>query len=147
MYVSKDRRGILKRKSRCVNCFKTGHNMKNCFNTKWGRHCIMDIITSQFQRYIYTKVGMPLEVQSNPTRNDISKETQTESTTVTTTRSVLLQTASCMAVNDNNSIPVHVLLNDGSLVSRLNWKPVKSEIPQIDMQITGNRNAMLKGCV
>ena len=63
---------------------------------------------------------MPLEDQSNPTRNDISKETQTESTTVTTTRSVLLQTVSCMAVNDNNSIPVHVLLNDGSLVSRLN---------------------------
>ena len=31
---SKDRRGILKRKSRCFNCLKTGHNVKNCFNTK-----------------------------------------------------------------------------------------------------------------
>ena len=85
----------------------------------------MDIITSQFQRHTYAKVDMPLEDQSNPTRNDIPKETQTESTTVTTIRSVtkgtvLLQTASCMTVNDNNSIPVHVLLNDGSLISRPN---------------------------
>lgn len=87
----------------------------------------MDIITSQFQRRVYARVDIPLEDQSNPTRNDIPKETQTESTTVATTvtrsvtkGTVLLQTASCMAVNDNNSIPVHVLLNDGSLISRLN---------------------------
>ena len=64
---------------------------------------------------------MPLEDRSNPTRNDVPTETQTESTarstTLTTTTNgrsvmkgtVLLQTASCMAVSDHSSIPVLVV--------------------------------------
>ena len=111
---SKDRRDILQRDGRCFICLKTGHNARNCFHTKKCRHC-----DGKHHQSICA-MSTPAEDQRNPNRNDAARETQTESATVTTTTTansvtkgtVLLQTASCMAVNGSNSIPVRVLFGN-----------------------------------
>ena len=85
----------------------------------------------------------PTEDQRRPNGNDNSIGTLNEHATVTATTSakttlkgtVLLQTASCMAINGSNSIPVRVLFDNGSqrsyvsssVASRLNLKSVSSE--------------------
>ena len=135
---SKDRRDILQRNNRCFICLKTGHDAKNCFKTKKCRHC-----DEKHHQSICARMDTPAEDQRNPNRNDNSRETPNEHTTVTTTTTaksttkgtVLLQTASCMAVNGSNSIPVRVLFDNGSqrsyvsssVTSRLKLKPVNSE--------------------
>lgn len=112
---SKDRRDILQRNNRCFICLKTGHDAKNCFKTKKCRHC-----DGKHHQSICARIDTPAEDQRNPNRNDNSRETPNEHTTVTTTTTaksttkgtVLLQTASCMAVNGSNSIPVRVLFDN-----------------------------------
>ena len=85
----------------------------------------------------------PTEEQRRPNGNDIPRGTPNEHVNVTTTTTaksttkgtVLLQTASCMAVNGSNSIPVRVLFDNGSqrsyvsssVTSRLNLRPVSSK--------------------
>ena len=151
---SKDRRDILQRDSRCFICLKTGHNARNCFHTKKCRHC-----EGKHHQSICA-MSTPAEDQRNPTRNNVARETQTENATVTTTTTansvtkgtVLLQTASCMAVNGSNSIPVRVLFDNGSqrsyvttsLTSRLNLKPVNSE--NLHINTFGDANYRKQKC-
>jgi len=136
--LSKDRKEILQKNNRCFICLKTGHGANNCFKTKKCRNC-----DGKHHQLICARIDTPAVDQRNPNRNENLKESQNESTTVTTTTTansmtkgtVLLQTASCMAVNGSNSIPVRVLFDNGSqrsyislsVSSRLNLKPVKSE--------------------
>lgn len=110
--LSKDQKEILQKNNHCFICLKTGHGASNCFKTKKCRNC--DV---KHHQSICARIDTPAEDQRNPNRNENLKESQNESTTVTTTTTansmtkgtVLLQTASCMAVNGSNSIPVRAL--------------------------------------
>ena len=89
------------------------------------------------------RIDKPSEEQRRPNRNNIPRGMPNEQVTVTTTTiarsttkgTVLLQTASCMAVNRSNSIPVRIIFDNrswqsyvsSSVTSRLNLQPVNSE--------------------
>ena len=89
------------------------------------------------------RIDKPSEEQRRPNRNNILRGMPNEHVTVTTTTiarsttkgTVLLQTASSMAVNRSNSIPVRVIFDNrswqsyvsSSVTSRLNLQPVNSE--------------------
>ena len=153
--ISKDRKEILQKNNRCFICLKTGHGVINCFKTKKCRHC-----DGKHHQSICPKIDTPTEEQRNTNQNENSNESQNESTTVTKTTTansltkgtVLLQTASCMAVNGSNSIPVRVLFDNGSqrsyvsssVSSRLNLKPVSSENMRINT--FGNANYQKQKC-
>lgn len=160
--LSRDRKEILQKNNRCFICLKTGHGANKCFKTKKCRNC-----DGNHHQSICTKIDTPAEDHRNPNRNENWKESKNESTTVTTTTTanamtkgtVLLQTASCMAVNSSNSIPVRVLFDNGSqrsyvsssVSSRLNLKPVNSENLRINTFGDGNyrkqKCAVIKLCL
>ncbi|XP_078368716.1 uncharacterized protein LOC144652543 [Oculina patagonica] len=153
--ISKDRKEILQKNNRCFICLKTGHGVNNCVKTRKCRHC-----DGRHHQSICPRIDTPTEEQRNTNRNENSKESQNESTTVTTTTTansltkgtVLLQTASCMAINGSNSIPVRVLLDNGSqrsyvsssVSSRLNLKPVSSE--NLSINTFGDANYRKQKC-
>ena len=152
---TKDRRDILQRNNRCFICLKTGHEAKNCFKTKRCRHC-----NGNHHQSICARIDKPTEDQRRPNGNDISRETPNEHATVATTATakstikgtVLLQTASCMAINGSNSIPVRMLFDNGSqrsyvsssVTSRLNLKPVSSE--NLHINTFGDTNYRKQKC-
>ena len=125
---TKERRDILQRNNRCFICLKTGHDAKNCFKTKRCRHC-----DGKHHQSICVRIDKLTEQQRTP--NEHATVTTTTTAKTTTKGTVLLQTASCMAVNGSNSIPVRVLFDNrsqrlyvsSSVTSRLNLKPVNSE--------------------
>ena len=106
---TKDRRYILQTNNQCFNCLKNGHDAKNCFKTKRCRHC-----DGKHHQSICARIDKHTEDQRRPNGNDISRETPNEHGTVATTTTaksstkgtVLLQTASCIAVSGSNSVPV-----------------------------------------
>ncbi|XP_068697018.1 uncharacterized protein [Montipora foliosa] len=125
---TKERRDILQRNNRYFICLKTGHDAKNCFKTKRCRHC-----DGKHYQSICVRIDKLTEQHRTP--NEHATVTTTITAKTTTKGTVLLQTASCMAVNGSNSIPVRVLFDNGSqrsyvsssVTSRLNLKPVNSE--------------------
>ena len=113
----KNEETFFKRNNRCFICLKTGHDAKNCFKTKRCRHC-----DGKHHQSICARLDKPTEEQRRPNGNDIPRGTPNEHVNVTTTTAaksttkgtVLLQTASCIAVNGSNSIPVRVVFDNGS---------------------------------
>ena len=134
----KERRDILQRNNRCLICLKTGHDANNCFKTKRCWHC-----DGKHHQSICARIDKPSEEKRRPNRNNIPRGMPNEHVTITTTTiaksttkgTVLLQTASCMAVNSSNSIPVRVIFDNrswqsyvsSSVTSRLNLQSVNSE--------------------
>ena len=80
-------------------CLKTGHDAKNCFETKRCRHC-----DGKHHQSICARIDKPTDDQRRPNGNDISREMANEHAAVamtTTAKSTIkgtvgLQTASCM---------------------------------------------------
>ena len=124
------RRNILERDKRCLNCLRFGHNAKECQNPKTCRHC---------QERHHQSICSLLD-QPRPKPRDVpTEETKITTTTVGSKAkgTVLLQTAKAMAFNEDNSksTQVRILFDNGSqrsyvtsdLKSRLNLNPIKTE--------------------
>ena len=117
------RRNILERDKRCLNCLQFGHNAMECQNPKTCRHC-----QERHHQSICSLLDQPrLKPRDVPT-----EETKITTTTVGSKAkgTVLLQTAKAMAFNEDNSksTQVRILFDNGSqrsyvtsdLKSRLN---------------------------
>ena len=124
------RRSILERDKRCLNCLRFGHVAKECTNPKKCRHC---------QQRHHQSICSMLDQGNSKPKEVHTEETKTTTTTVSNKAkgTVLLQTAKGLAVNAVNSktAPVRILMDTGSqrtyvttrLKSKLNLSPVKTE--------------------
>ena len=122
------RRNILERGKRCLNCLRLGHNAKECQNPKTCRHC---------QERHHQSICSLLDQPRPKPREVPTEETKTTTVSNKAKGAVLLQTAKAMAINDvtSETASVRILLDTGSqrtyitnpLKSKLNLAPVKSE--------------------
>ena len=137
----RDRRNILIEAKRCFKCLYPDHNVKDCTSSKGCRHC-----GGRHHQSICS--GMIPHVQPpRPSPNalgQIKKEERGDTggtiTAISSTKakgSILLQTATAIATNEDGSLslPVRILFDNGSqrsyvtnnLKSKLCLKPMSSE--------------------
>ena len=132
------RKKILASSKRCFNCLRKGHNNSQCMSEKNCRHCKKRHHQSICDQ-VHTKVNVSMTDES------ASSETSSTTTSATTTtinanvqpKTVLLQTARAVALNDKGKIstPVRILFDTGSqrsyvtesLRSKLKLKSVQHE--------------------
>lgn len=108
------RKQILAKTGRCYNCLRKGHQLKDCPSQKNCRHC-----NKRHHQSICDKVHAK-GIEETP--KEVSNVATTRTTTTTSNtkgikrNSVLLQTARVIALDEtgNNSVPVRVLLDNGS---------------------------------
>ncbi|XP_078374406.1 uncharacterized protein LOC144657946 [Oculina patagonica] len=129
------RKEILQRKHRCFICLKVGHRSSECQTTKTCRHC-----NKRHHQSICDHQGSPnQEISTTSIANDQSENSQV--TTAATFRkqgTVLLQTATAVATNENGTktTKARILFDSGShrsyvtndLKARLNLKSCKTEM-------------------
>ena len=141
----RDRRNILIEAKRCFKCLFPGHQVKDCTNSRNCRNCGGRHHQSVCFSYFGARESPP--VHPPRTRNEPGLINDGESgalgSTVTATSStkakgsVLLQTATAIATNEDRSksVPVRILFDNGSqrsyvtnnLKSKLGLKPTSSE--------------------
>ena len=102
----KERRNILLKASRCFNCLKPNHKVKDCHNTRTCRSCSKrhhQSICDHQKQPSTTDLETPRE---SSTLNSLVKEKQT----------ILLQTAQVISVNPATNLKklVLILLDNGS---------------------------------
>ena len=141
----RDRRNILIEAKRCFKCLFPGHQVKDCTNSRNCRNCG----GRHHQSVCFSHFGARESPPVHPprTRNEPGLINDGESgalgSTVTATSStkakgsVLLQTATAIATNEDRSksVPVRILFDNGSqrsyvtnnLKSKLGLKPTSSE--------------------
>ena len=139
-----ERKEILRRDRRCFICLRIGHLSHECSNTKGCRNCGQrhhQSICSKGAKFERPKSDQEKQPPPQGTQTDHTVQETTSTTAASTARTkgktVLLQTARCVATNEDNSnsASVRVLFDNGSqrsyvtnsLKSRLKLKPVKRE--------------------
>ena len=103
------RRNILERDKRCLNCLRFGHNAKECQNPKTCRHC-----QERYHQSICSLLDQP-----RPKPRDVpTEETKITMTTVGSKAkgTVLLQTAKAIAISGvtSETASVRILLDTES---------------------------------
>ena len=127
------RKEILQRKHRCLICLRVGHRASECQTTKTCRHC-----NKRHHQSICDQDAPNQETSTTSIANDKSENSQVTATAaLRKRRTVLLQTATAVATNEDGTkmTKARILFDSGSyrsyvtndLKSRLNLRSYKTE--------------------
>ena len=143
-----ERRECLKKSGRCFNCLRPSHKYKNCDSVRSCRYCHKRHHQSLCEQCPTVKKDTLPQESTHETQNvTVNTSSQMDSKQV-----VLLQTAQVEAVGEHATIPVRILLDNGSqlsyittsLKSRSRLKPVQQE--RLSLNTFGSDSFTAKGC-
>ena len=131
----KDRRDILKRSGRCYNCLRSHHKSKDCDSCKTCRYCrrrhhqsICEHSGNANATPNVNPVGQNPPAPDPPAQNPPSQTVTTSSCNkIPKNQTVLLQTASAIAISAHGTVPIRALLDNGSQLSYITTTLIKIE--------------------
>jgi len=149
----KDRKDILMKSGRCFNCLRGNHKSKDCDSSKNCRYCHRRHHQSICEQCPTIKREPVTPDKGGVTRLNTDQQFSVNNfaSQVDGKRVVLLQTAHVEATGDRATIPVRVLLDNGSQLSyittsvktRLKLKPIQQE--RLSLNTFGSNSFTTRG--